>query len=112
MDMFIWVRRMAGFDRKAALFEVGLVDDAKRRGSALLFVDIRSTEITGAMVAKMDSGTAGIHYLLWHRILACGHSRIVYCRLSDRDDLEARRRAVAIEKEGVVSSSSAADTLS
>lgn len=88
--MIIWIRRQVAYDRCVGVFEVGLVDDP--RCSALLFADIRGMNVTLDMVARMDSGMAVIPSEIWHRILACGHSRVIFRQFCTMDSVVAIRR--------------------
>lgn len=97
-EVVLWIRRRIAYDRRIVVFEVGLVDD--QRGSGLLFADIRSVDITVEMVARLDSGTGSVPGDIWHRVLACGHSRVRYRQLCTLQDIEAIRREV-VRREGM-----------
>lgn len=90
--MVLFARRMFGFEKRYAAFEVGVIDETGR--VALCMCDVGGTDVTESMEREIKAGTATVPMPFWKAVIRCEFRALTFVEGMTMKELEKLRREI------------------
>lgn len=91
--MVLFARRMFGFDKNYAAFELGIIDETGK--SVLCMCDIGGTEVTESMAKDIKAGDAAVPRPFWNAVVRCDVRPMTFIKGMTMEEVERQRREIS-----------------